>query len=250
MTTYICTLKYGKKYSSDNVNKLYDSIQKTCSNFKFICLTDDVSNLNLNIQTIMLNENPELKKHWNKLRFFDPSFIGASIEDDVIIMDIDQKFIGNPKQLIEYSVNHGEVCFAARWWTNQKYGCPVSGGLIKFKSDGSQKYVLDIFLQNPNYWLTYYHIASISGKYPENIQMYSGEQNYLYHHFKKTHKLITWPKEYVVKLDDDRIFMEKQKILYSNRVGGELIVNGKFNSKSILVTFAGKNNDIFGSDLI
>ena len=58
-----------------------------------------------------------------------------------------------------------------------------------------------------------------------------------------------WKEKVMTNTSEDGNFMEKQKILYSNRVGGELIVNGKFNSKSILVTFAGKNNNIFDSDL-
>jgi hypothetical protein len=247
---YVCTLKYGKKYNSTNVNQLYHSIAKSCSNFKFICLTDDATDINENIQVLTITEDFELKKHWNKLRFFDPNFIGANRDDDVVIMDIDQVFVGDPKKIIESPVNYGEVCFGSRWWSNQKIACVITGGLVKFKADGTHKHILERFLQSPDYWLTYFHSLSKAGKYPENIRLYAGEQNYLLRFLKQTHKIITWPRHYIVKLDEDEVFMEKQKALYKARVGGELVVDGKINPKTILVTFSGEHNDVFESSLI
>jgi hypothetical protein len=246
---HLCTLKYGTLYSSGNVNRLYESV-KTFPDVKVFCLTEDPSGLNENIIVIPLNENPELKKHWNKLRFLDPSFTGASSEDDIIIMDIDQVFIRDASPIIYKQVNHGEVCFAERWWTHQKYGCPISGGLFKFKADGSHKYVLDMFLEKPDYWLLFFYNAYKQGKYPEKMRKYAGEQNFLHANFKKSHNLIYWNKDYIVKLLDEPDFIERQKLLYKYKVGGELIVNGKFNPNTILVTFAGIGNDIFSHELI
>ena len=53
---HVCTLKYGSKYSSHNVNTLYNSISKSCS-VKFYCLTDDVSDLHKDIITLSVEDN-------------------------------------------------------------------------------------------------------------------------------------------------------------------------------------------------
>jgi hypothetical protein len=242
MTTHICTVKYGNKYTSDNVNTLYDTIKKTCHNFKFYCLTDDSTGLYPNINIINIEEDLFIKRHWNKLRFFDPAFIHASPEDDIIIMDIDQLFIGDASKIINHPNESVTCCF--RWWTNQKTACPISGGLIKFKADGSTKYLIDKFLLEPNKWLMYYHIESKLKRYPENILPYCGEQNFIYHNLIKSHSIKFFPKEYVVKYDGRNDFMESQKQLYSKRVGGELLVNGNLNPRTVLVHFSGVGNDV------
>jgi hypothetical protein len=211
-------------------------------------MTEDSTGLDSNIIIIPINENPLNKRQWNKLRFFDPALINASPEDYIIIMDIDQIFIGDPGKIINYPVNSGEQLYSFRWWTNQ-IGTPINSGLSKFKADGSNIHVLNKFLQSPNYWMTHYHLGSISGLYKESFPPFFGEQRFIWQHLKKTHNIIHWPKEYIVKYDPFPGFMDGQSELYRSRVGGELIIDGKLNNRTVLVHFSGPNNDYINSPL-
>ena len=238
---HICTLKYGIKYPSKNVNRLYDSV-KHIPDIRFICMTEDPSGLDENIVIIPIGEDPLLKRQWNKLRFFDPSFIGALPEDEIIIMDIDQVFVGDPGKIINYPVRSGEQLYAFRWWTNQ-IGTPINSGISKFKADGTNIHVLQKFLENPNYWMMHYHLGSKAGKYKEYFPPFFGEQRFIWQHLRKTHNIVFWPKEYIAKFDASLGFMDKQCELYRDRVGGELIIDGKLNPRTSLVHFSGLHND-------
>jgi len=244
---HICTLKYGVKYPAKNVNRLYDSV-KHIPNIRFVCLTEDATGLHKDIVVIPLTENPLLKRQWNKLRFFDPNFINANKDDEVIIMDIDQVFIGDPEKIINYSVNTGQQLYAFRWWTNQ-IGTPINSGLSKFKADGSNIHVLNKFLDKPNYWMMHYHLGSKNGLYKENFPPFFGEQRFIWQNLPATHEIIFWPKEYIVKYDPSDGFMDTQSELYRKRVGGELIVKGKINNRTILVHCSGPHNDYVENSL-
>ena len=51
MKQIIC-MKWGSLYGSDYVNKLYNMCEKNISDaFRFVCLTDDCSNLKKEIET-------------------------------------------------------------------------------------------------------------------------------------------------------------------------------------------------------
>ena len=154
---HICTLKYGTKYSFKNVNNLYNSIKNDCKEFKFHCLTDDKTGLHPDINVIKFEKDFYDFIHWNKLRFYDGNFINATLGDEIVILDIDQEFIGNASKIIEYPVQKNEHTFAYRWWGQAKDICPINAGTQKFLYDGSQKYVLDKFMENPDKWLIYYY---------------------------------------------------------------------------------------------
>ena len=63
----ILCVKWGTKYSSEYVNKLYNMVLKNCNGqpFDFYCYTDNPSDLKSNIKTV--NINSDLKDWWPKL---------------------------------------------------------------------------------------------------------------------------------------------------------------------------------------
>ena len=71
MYNVIC-VKFGTKYDSQYVNKLYHDI-RSCSKseFKFYCYTDDRTGIDKEINIIDPLPKPTLKGVWNKLRLFD-----------------------------------------------------------------------------------------------------------------------------------------------------------------------------------
>lgn len=88
----VVTVKFGNKYNSKFVNKLYSAIGYysrgfyTTSQYKFYCYTDDPEGLSSGIEVISPKGNPTLKGVWNKLRLFDPDM---PFEGNVIYLDLD-----------------------------------------------------------------------------------------------------------------------------------------------------------------
>ena len=242
---HICTLKYGTKYSSKNVNNLYNSIKKDCKGFKFHCLTDDKTGLHPDINVIKFEKDFYDFIHWNKLRFYDGNFINAILGDEIVILDIDQEFIGNASKIIEYPVQKNEHTFAYRWWGIAKEVCPINAGTQKFLYDESQKYVLDKFMENPDKWLIYYYWYYNKITSNEKIRRLGfGEQNFIFDTINDTHKIVYFPKKYIIRLDFTSEELKDLKQKYNYEFTDELIINGKPNPESILVHYTGEGHDI------
>jgi hypothetical protein len=93
MYNVIC-VKFGTKYSSDFVNKLYNDLKKvTQSEFKFYCYTDDASGIDSEVNIIFPLGKPTLKKVWNKLRLFDPAM---PFKGKTYFFDLDVKILKDP----------------------------------------------------------------------------------------------------------------------------------------------------------
>jgi hypothetical protein len=92
----IICMKWGTKYSSEYVNKLYSMVNRHLSRpFRFVCLTDDRSNLREEVDSFPLIElkianGPE--RGWDKLTTFSAPLYDLSgqalfIDLDVVIVD-------------------------------------------------------------------------------------------------------------------------------------------------------------------
>jgi len=235
---HICTLKYGTKYSSQNVNGLYDSVKKDCKEFNFYCLTDDVTNLYPDINILKINDNLGFYSYFNKLRFYDGDFMGANYGDEIIILDIDLKFVGDSSKIIEYPVQKSEHLFEYRWSSGRKFLCPINSGVQKFLYDGSQKYVLDQFMENPDKWLLH-DLKTINdgGQF--------GDQTFVYDRLKHTHHIKYFPKQSIVRLKKSQSSMEKLKRMYNDEFSDELFINNQLNPATVLVHYSGEDNDVF-----
>ena len=75
----VITVKFGNKYDSEFVNKLFREICYFSRGyyinrwFNFYCYTDNPEGLMHGINVIPAKTDPTLKGVWNKLRLFDPS---------------------------------------------------------------------------------------------------------------------------------------------------------------------------------
>jgi hypothetical protein len=243
---HVCTLKYGTKYSSENVNSLYNAIKRDCKEFNFHCLTDDKRDLNPEINVIKFEEDTYDLTHWNKLRFYNGKFIEAEYGDEIVILDIDQTFIGDSSKIVECPVKSGEHLFAYRWWSEGKSECPINAGTQKFLYDGSQKYILDKFLGNPDKWLIYYHWYYNSINTSEKVRRIGfGEQNFIFDNLKHTHTISYFPKQSIINLSTNHIRLNIFKNRYYNEFSEELIIDNKLNQASVLVHCTGPGNDVF-----
>lgn len=109
MVNVIC-MKWGTKYGPEYVNRLYAMVARNLSlPFRFVCLTDDATGLNENIQTFAIPSlgldlnGPE--RGWNKLvtfqeRLYDLSGRALFLDLDLIITASINDFFELPGSVI------------------------------------------------------------------------------------------------------------------------------------------------------
>lgn len=175
----ILTLKVGTKYTSEDVNKLYENISEhTNIPFRFICYTEDESGIDTSIQTVKM-ENPNVfKLQWHKLKFHQTGFGGIPKGEDCLILDLDLKILQNIDPILNFNISSNEFGVIYRWWSDRTHQCPINGGFQKFKS-GYTNYFWDIFKNNFEYWQEYYINKG------EAFGPVNGEQNFIHNHIEK-----------------------------------------------------------------
>jgi hypothetical protein len=95
----IIFVKWGTKYSSEDVNILYKSLVR--EDFDYYCYTDDPSGIDPNINIIPIPAKPALKVWWNKLYMFNKDF---PLTGKTIFFDLDVYIRSDPWVILE-SIN-------------------------------------------------------------------------------------------------------------------------------------------------
>tara|TARA_A100001011_G_scaffold365629_1_gene417457 strand:+ start:2340 stop:3068 length:729 start_codon:yes stop_codon:yes gene_type:complete len=188
-----CFVKYGEEVQGRPINHwiepLCEPIKEYCNDVKFWCLTDDNRDLPDYINTIPLtNEDIHLHIHWNKIKFFDPSFIKAQPNDETIIVDIDMEWNKNPAPVIEYPIKSKEFVSMNRWWRDDDM--PISGNFYKFKSHDFD-FIQNVYMESFQHWQEHF-----SFKY--NLLPKFGEQYFVYE-CVKTYNVTLQPAEWCMK---------------------------------------------------
>ena len=217
----ICTVFFEGLYHPNAVSNLYRSLKENSSvPFEFICLADRGVDADV---VLPYNKHSNIKLHWHKLKFFSPQFAYQKPGDDIIIMDIDQKIVGNVDDLLAHPVSENELVTYGQWWEN-KLG--INGGFYKFKS-GSLKFVWDDFALNPEYWqLHFYDNGTVHYKY-------YGEQNYVkLKVLEHKAKLTKTPSEWIAKYTDDYTENLKLNQMYMQKFDTDyMILDNQVNEK-------------------
>ena len=230
----ICTVFFEGLYHPNAVSNLYRSLKENSSvPFEFICLADRGVDADV---VLPYNKHSNIKLHWHKLKFFSPQFAYQKPGDDIIIMDIDQKIVGNVDDLLGHPVSENELVTYGQWWEN-KLG--INGGFYKFKS-GSLKFVWDDFALNPEYWqLHFYDNGTVHYKY-------YGEQNYVkLKVLEHKAKLTKTPSEWIAKYTDDYKENLKLNQMYMNKFDTDyMILDKEVNEKLKVVHFTGVGRKI------
>ena len=162
---------YGKKYPYSNVVHLQREFKK----YGVLLKCDHIKDFTI------------IKEHWHKIKYFNNS------KEDTIIIDIDQRVVGDISDMINYPVEDNELVTYKGW----SDGCPINGGWYKFKS-GSLQYVWDKFNSDIDKWQNYY--------FKERIvhYQYYGEQNFVYDTvIENGGKVTTMPSKWASKYDMD-----------------------------------------------
>ena len=201
--------------------------------FEFICLADRGVDADV---VLPYNKHSNIKLHWHKLKFFSPQFAYQKPGDDTIIMDIDQKIVGNVDDLLGHPVSENELVTYGQWWEN-KLG--INGGFYKFKS-GSLKFVWDDFALNPEYsQLHFYDNGTVHYKY-------YGEQNYVkLKVLEHKEKLTKTPSEWIAKYTDDYTENLKLNQMYMQKFDTDyMILDNQVNEKLKVIHYAGPGRKI------
>ena len=230
----ICTVFFEGLYHPNAVSNLYRSLKENSSvPFEFICLADRGVDADV---VLPYNKHSNIKLHWHKLNFFSPQFAYQKPGDDIIIMDIDQKIVGNVDDLLAHPVSENELVTYGQWWEN-KLG--INGGFYKFKS-GSLKFVWDDFALNPEYWqLHFYDNGTVHYKY-------YGEQNYVkLKVLEHKAKLTKTPSEWIAKYTDDYTENLKLNQMYMQKFDTDyMILDNQVNEKLKVIHYAGPGRKI------
>ena len=251
----ICTVYFGDRYSTDYVDKLYNSIKRNSTvDFEFIVISDTkvdsrlyddsasqnrVTMFNKNITVLPYNHLGDIKKHWHKLKFFSPQFGNQKPGDDIIIMDIDQIITSNIDELLTWPVKDNELLTYGVWWEN-KLG--INGGFYKFKS-GSLKFVWDDFIKNPEFWqMNFYNKGDV------HVPLY-GEQNYVKWKIQEHNATLTkLPPEWLGTWTDSYKKNLELNQMYMNRFNTDYMIMDDVHENIKVVHFAGVGKTITGND--
>lgn len=107
---HVVCLKWGGKYGSEYVNRLYSMVSRNLKqDFVFHCLTDNSQGIREEVAIEML---PELGIHswWYKLLIFKNGFLKISSSEKILFLDLDIVILGDLEPLIEYKE---EFCISA-----------------------------------------------------------------------------------------------------------------------------------------
>ena len=236
----ICTVFFEGKYHPNSVSQLYRSLKENSSvPFEFICLADRGVDADI---VLPYNKHSNVKLHWHKLKFFSEQFAYQKPGDDIIIMDIDQKIVGNVDEILTWPVKEGEILTYDSWWNNkpnpyaEKEPLPINGGFYKFKS-GIFNYIWDDFSLNPEYWqLHYYNKGDVHFKY-------YGEQNYVFWKLDEHKVKINYlPAEWVVKYTHNNRENTELNKMYSKKFDTDYMILDEPNKKIKIIHYLGPKN--------
>ena len=236
----ICTVFFEGKYHPNSVSQLYRSLkEKSSVPFEFICLADRGVDADI---VLPYNKHSNVKLHWHKLKFFSEQFAYQKPGDDIIIMDIDQKIVGNVDEILTWPVKEGEILTYDSWWNNkpnpyaEKEPLPINGGFYKFKS-GSFNYIWDDFSLNPEYWqLHYYEKGDVHFKY-------YGEQNYVFWKLDEHKIQINYlPAEWIVKYTNNNRENTELNKMYSKLFNTDYMILDEPNKKIKIIHYLGPKN--------
>ena len=140
----IVTLKYGTKYSSEDVNRI---IEDTGRKYTYVCFTDNPEGLDPIINAWPLPE--DLEGHWYKVWLFSQIGLG-----DVLYLDLDVRIQKNIDHLWNYLDDRPTIVYTT--WKDKgfpeyvgnthdmRYLSNYNSSVMMWK-DGSGKYIWEHF---------------------------------------------------------------------------------------------------------
>jgi hypothetical protein len=172
-------VKWGTKYSSEDVNALYNNLIEYNSEYSYHCYTDNPEGLNKNIKVINIPSYPRLKKWWNKLRMFSNEF---PLVGKCMFFDIDTVIKNDPFKILD-EVDFNKLTILNCHWKSDpiydrstNYDVRIASGVITWTA-GNHTKMWESFIANKDYFLRKY----------KGIDRYIVHENYDYETFPDTY---------------------------------------------------------------
>ena len=149
----VILLKWGDKYTSDNVNELAKELSKYFS--RIVCFTDDPTGVE--IETIDIPLKPRVTRWWNKLKLFSDDF---EIKGKCVLFDLDIKVNFDPNDYLEW--NDSITLVSAyykrtdlRYYIKHKYDTIFNSSVMTWET-GTVGHIWNHFLTNKDYFTRKY----------------------------------------------------------------------------------------------
>lgn len=160
MINVIC-LKWGKKYDSEYVNRLYGMVKKNLTvPFTFHCYTDDPRLISPEVNAIPLPEQLQLETFWWKLWIHSNE---APIKGKCLFLDLDTVIQNNIDQIAEFDCGKDLYVLRAQWRYEKvmKYGAKhqtmINSSVMLWDSSDRVDTFFDKFMSNPEIYMLKYH---------------------------------------------------------------------------------------------
>lgn len=158
----VVCLKWGTKYTSEWVNRLYYMAKKNCNGIKlnFYCVTEDDSGLHEDIHVVNLPEDKYmLETYWWKLWITSDEF---PVKGRLLYLDLDTIIQNDLSAFLKYSIDTSVQIAYCKWRTQAVAKENFTKGnssimiwdntLEKFEG----KHIWETFINNPDYYMLIY----------------------------------------------------------------------------------------------
>ena len=113
----ILTLKYGDKYTSNDVNSIHEHTE---GKFNYICVTDDPKGLHPDIKVIYIEHEPD--GNMEKIKLFQ---IKADEGETILYLDLDVRLQKPIDHLFDYCTHNPVICYTYWKERGEKEGIPI-----------------------------------------------------------------------------------------------------------------------------
>ncbi len=179
MKTILC-MKWGTQYGADFVNQLFNGVKANITgDFRFICLTDDGSELNPAIEALPLPDiklgDAKFMSGWRKISSLSPELTKSpyNINGTVMFFDVDMIITDNIDGFWDYEA--GNFCIIENW--TQKGRGIGNSSVYRYELEDMH----DIF-------------HDFEARFEEIYEEYDNEQMYLTKMVAKTKDVKWWPE--------------------------------------------------------
>ena len=168
----ILTLKWGKMYSAEYVNRIYRGVKAHLHRpFRFVCVTDDPTGLADGVEACPFPDRPSgvrMKGKYDcwpniyvKLLVFEKGFAG--LRGPTLFLDIDQIIVGDLDRFFDY--RPGQFCIIHNWieWRKRLFRkVPFCGNSSCFRFDAgdASDYIYRNFLREGDIALDQAHFST------------------------------------------------------------------------------------------
>ena len=181
---YVICMKWGDKYGSEYVNRLYNMVSRHLTlDFQMVCLTDDSTGIDLAVQCYPIPEmdlpaGPE--RGWKKLTTFKPELY--DLKGVALFLDIDIVIVDNIDVFFTYKAEYEDSVVIIRDW---KKPWRMIGNSSVYRFNVGMGTYPDL-------------LANFERNFDSIRQQVRHEQAYLSNYLREHHHLEYWDKDWCV----------------------------------------------------